>query len=238
VQRARHQLLAGAALAGDQHRDLALAEPADGAEHVLHGRRLAQHLGGQGLRACAPRGVLALAFLHGAADQLHRLGQVEGLGQVLEGAALEGRDGAVEVGEGRHDDDRQAGQLGLDLGQQVQTAAAGHADVADQHLRRASSASAASTSRGLVKLRTGKPSRASAFSSTKRMDWSSSTIQIGFMGGSGTGGGSAGSWQGISQAEVGPPGCCRIRSCPGGLHEGLRQRQPQPRAAFAPDTSG
>ena len=42
--------------------------------------------------------------------------------------------------------------------------------------------SAASTSRGLVKLRVGKPSLSSAFSRTKRMDWSSSTIQIGFMG--------------------------------------------------------
>ena len=41
--------------------------------------------------------------------------------------------------------------------------------------------SARSTSRGLVKLRTGSSSRASAFSSTKRMDWSSSTIQMGFM---------------------------------------------------------
>src|SRR6218665_1950300 len=41
--------------------------------------------------------------------------------------------------------------------------------------------SACRTSRGLVKLRTGRSSRASAFSSTKRMDWSSSTIQMGFM---------------------------------------------------------
>jgi hypothetical protein len=41
--------------------------------------------------------------------------------------------------------------------------------------------SAASTSRALVKLRVGRSSRNSAFSSTKRIDWSSSTIQIGFM---------------------------------------------------------
>ena len=40
---------------------------------------------------------------------------------------------------------------------------------------------ACSTSRGLVKLRVGRLSRNNAFSSTKRMDWSSSTIQIGFM---------------------------------------------------------
>ena len=41
--------------------------------------------------------------------------------------------------------------------------------------------SAASTSRGLEKLRLGRCSRSKAFSSTNRMDWSSSTIQIGFM---------------------------------------------------------
>ena len=44
-----------------------------------------------------------------------------------------------------------------------------------------SSSSAASTSRRWLKLRTANCSRASAFSSTKRMDWSSSTIQMGFM---------------------------------------------------------
>src|SRR6187200_3083697 len=42
--------------------------------------------------------------------------------------------------------------------------------------------SAAITSRPLLKLRTASSSRASAFSSTKRIDWSSSTIQMGFMG--------------------------------------------------------
>ena len=47
-----------------------------------------------------------------------------------------------------------------------------------------SPSSAWSTSRALVKLRVGRSSRRSAFSSTKRMDWSSSTIQIGFMPGS------------------------------------------------------
>jgi hypothetical protein len=115
------------------HRDVALAQAADGAEHVLHRRRLPQHLG---RRAHALLGhFLALAFLHRAADQLHRLGQIEGLGQVLEGAALEGRHGAVQVGERRHDDHGQAGQLFLDLAQQVQARAPRHADVADQDLR-------------------------------------------------------------------------------------------------------
>ena len=44
-----------------------------------------------------------------------------------------------------------------------------------------SSSSALSTSRALAKLRTANCSRASAFSSTKRIEWSSSTIQMGFM---------------------------------------------------------
>ena len=107
VQRARHQFLAAS-------RDspviitvtLLLRQPADGAEHVLHRRRLAQHLGRR--RHALLGHLLALAFLDRAADQLDRLGQVEGLGQVLEGAALEGGDRAVQVGERRHDDDRQA----------------------------------------------------------------------------------------------------------------------------------
>ena len=132
VQRARHQFLAGTGLAGDQHRDVALRQAADGPEHVLHGRCLPQHLG-----RCAHALLghfLALAFFHRAADQLHRLGQVEGFGQVFEGSALESGDGAVEVGERRHDDDGQARELFLDLGEQVQARAAGHADVADQHL--------------------------------------------------------------------------------------------------------
>src|SRR6516164_6966440 len=45
----------------------------------------------------------------------------------------------------------------------------------------AAASRAASTSRVLVKLRVGRSSRRKAFSSTKRIDWSSSTIQIGFM---------------------------------------------------------
>ena len=43
--------------------------------------------------------------------------------------------------------------------------------------------SAAKTSRELEKLRVGSCSRNRAFSKTNRMDWSSSTIQIGFMAG-------------------------------------------------------
>ena len=115
--------------------------------------------------------LLAQAFVDRAPDQLDRDVDVEGLGQVLEGAALERRHRAVEVGERGHDDHRQPGVALLDLGQQVDAAAAGHADVADQHLRRVVASSArdhlARVGEACAPLNC---SRASAFSSTKRMD--------------------------------------------------------------------
>jgi len=85
-------------------------------------------------RGLGLRHILAQAFLDGAPDEFHGLGQVEGFGQVFEGSALEGRDGTVQVGVRGHDDDGQARLLGADLLEQLQPRAAGHADVAHQHL--------------------------------------------------------------------------------------------------------
>ena len=133
VQRVRHQLFARARLARDEHRDMALRQTADAAEHVLHGRGLTQHL--RRIVHFFFGHVFALALAHGAADQLHRLGQVKGLGQVLKRAALEGRHRAVQIRKRRHDDDGQTGHALLDGSEQIQPRAAGHADVADQHLR-------------------------------------------------------------------------------------------------------
>src|SRR5690606_17212708 len=47
VQRTRDELLAGARLAGDQHRRARLREPPDRAEHVLHRRRTPEQPGTQ-----------------------------------------------------------------------------------------------------------------------------------------------------------------------------------------------
>jgi hypothetical protein len=107
-----------------------------------------------------------------------------------------------------------------------------------------SSSNAASASRPLAKLRVARFSRARAFSSTQRIDASSSTIQIGFM------------YFSASREDIiiGPrPHCARClwqrdqdaeirQSRPAFaldqtqvlLHEGLRQRQPEAAAAFAP----
>ena len=132
VQRTRDQFLARARFAGDQHGDIALREPSDRAEDVLHRRCLPEHLG-RGRHALFGH-FLALAFVDGAADELHRPRQVEGLRKVFEGAALKRRDGAIKVGEGGHDDDRQSRVLGLDLVEQIEAGTTRHADVAHQDL--------------------------------------------------------------------------------------------------------
>lgn len=81
VQRPCHQLLAGTGLPGDQHRDMTLAQSADGTKHVLHGGCLTQHF--RLHRSLHIGHLLALAFLDGAPDQLHGLGYVKWLGQIL-----------------------------------------------------------------------------------------------------------------------------------------------------------
>ena len=133
VQGTRHQFLARTGFAGDQHGDGTLAEATDRPEHILHRGRLAQHFGHGRLAFLCD--LLALTFFHRATNQLHRLGQIERLGQVLERAALEGRHRTVQVRIGGHDDDRQFRLLRMHLLQQLQARAARHADIADQDTR-------------------------------------------------------------------------------------------------------
>ncbi|MCY1432524.1 hypothetical protein D9M71_485250 [compost metagenome] len=112
-----------------------MAEAADGAEDLLHGRRFADDLRGACLARRGFQALLFLGVLVGALDQGNRLVDVEGLGQVLEGAALVGSDRAVQVGVGGHDDHRQARVQVADLRQQVEATDARHADVRDDHVR-------------------------------------------------------------------------------------------------------
>ena len=133
VQRTRDDFLAAARFARDEHRDVGLAQPSDGAEHLLHGWRLAEDLRHFQRRVVHAR--LAQALIHRAADQLDRLVHVERLGQVLEGPTLERRHGTLQIRERGHDDHRQRRVLALDLAQQLDAVEARHADVRHQHLR-------------------------------------------------------------------------------------------------------
>ena len=132
-----NQLLAGTALTVDEHRDAGARQPADGAEHLLHGRGFADDLRGGGgfLLASLALGTLLLEVVLGPAYQGDRLVDVERLGQVFEGTALVGVDRAVEVRVGRHDDDGQIGLAAMDLLQQAQAVDARHADIREDHVR-------------------------------------------------------------------------------------------------------
>ena len=133
VQGTRHQLFARAGFAGDEHRHIALAQAADGAKHILHRRRLAEDFGHlRGVPALVID-LFAQAFIHCARRiSSTALRQIEGLGQVLERAALEGGDGAVQIRVSRHDDDGQVpAGFSLTLASKSRPGAAGHADVAD-----------------------------------------------------------------------------------------------------------
>ena len=133
VQRARHQFLAGAGFAVDQHRGVGGGQAADGAEDFLQGSALAEDLGhGADFLVCT---IVVRRLRNRPAHQFHGLVDVEGLGQVFESAALEGRHGGIEVGIGGHDDHRQLGMALLHMAQQVEAVAARHADVRHQHLR-------------------------------------------------------------------------------------------------------
>ena len=134
VQRARHELLARARLAGDQHGRVRLRKSPDRAEYLLHRARLPEDLGRV---AVLRRGLDAPpALLEGPAHQFHRVVDVEGLGQVFERAALEGRHGALEIGVGRHDDHRRRRHPLLEGLHELEPREPGHADVAHHDLGR------------------------------------------------------------------------------------------------------
>src|SRR6185369_2039625 len=93
------------------------------------------------------------------------------------------------------------------------------------------------TSRAFVKLRDGSSSRSNAFSSTNRMDWSSSTIQMGFMRlrACRPRWAAPSSGQRDHDLEHGPARfAVAFDQSQVLLDIGLRQREPETRTAFAP----
>ena len=118
VDRARHELLAGAAFPVDQDRGIALRHAADRLVDLLHGGRIADepalvlfpHLG-------AERGhfLRKPPDLDGLLQEDVHLVEVKGLGDIIEGAAPHGLDRVLHRGLGGHDDDRGPVPVGLDL---------------------------------------------------------------------------------------------------------------------------
>ena len=134
VDRARDELLAGSALAGDQNRRPAGRSLDDQVEHLLHPRAAADDAGEAlvlRLQTLAQGGVLRhqLPPLDGVADDDQHLVVLERLGDVVERAALHRRDRGLDRRKGRDHQDRQVVVELLQLVEQREPVHAGHHDV-------------------------------------------------------------------------------------------------------------
>jgi hypothetical protein len=113
VEATRDQLLAGAALAGDEHWGVAVLEPREKLEHPLHRRARAEHVAGgrRGVR----RGFKTreeppkpLAFERALDEERERFG-VEGLGDEVGRSRPKRMDRRADIPEAGHDGEGQAG---------------------------------------------------------------------------------------------------------------------------------
>ncbi len=126
VNRARHQLLAGAALAQDQHRMRAVRRLGDDAVKLLHLRRAADDRAEAflGLDLLAQDAVFAgeLQMPDHALQQQPKLFQVERLGDIVVGAVLHRLHRRLHGGVAGDDDDHGLRTAALDLAQNLQPA--------------------------------------------------------------------------------------------------------------------
>ena len=137
VQGLGHELLAGAGLAIDRDRQVGPHEPRQHAVDLLHGRRAADE---RQLLLLVARRFRGGAIRRGRAqrprDDGDELAQVEGLGQIFEGAPL-GRPDRGEQGVlGAHHDDLQVGAQVADARNQVEPVLVGHDHVGDDQIAR------------------------------------------------------------------------------------------------------
>ena len=133
VQRAGHQFLAGAGLAVDHHGEVGLHQARERAIDFLHRRRAPDER--HALDLLGRAGVAVLARLgHRAADDADQLLEVEGLRQIVIGAALRRADRGHEGVLRAHDDDRQLGPQFLDAGQQFEGVFVRHHHVGDDEI--------------------------------------------------------------------------------------------------------
>ena len=136
VEGAGHQLLAGAALAGDEHRGGAVGHRVDHPRHLAHGRGVAHQPLARDALALA-QGALQLPVAIEERLALGRLGHrarhqldvVEGLGQVVVGAGPDRRQGRLDGGVPGHHDDLDLGPAVLHRVEQLQAGELRHLDV-------------------------------------------------------------------------------------------------------------
>jgi hypothetical protein len=134
------QFLAGAALAGDQHRHVLGGHPADRLVHLQHGRAGADdgpvHLGVGKVYRNHSRLAHAPGHFQRLADHPPQLGQVERLEEVVVGPLFHCLDGRVRPLGHRDEDDWDARVDSADGLVDVQAGLVGQAQVQEDHVRR------------------------------------------------------------------------------------------------------
>ncbi len=131
--RATTRLLARAALAHDRHGEVALRQPRDDAVYLLHRGRAAYDR--QSVFALLADGrALAVRHRERALHDGDQLLHVEGLGQVVECAALRRGDGGEDGVLRAHDHDGEIGANVLDARDEVEAVLVGQHDVGDDKL--------------------------------------------------------------------------------------------------------
>jgi len=117
------QLLARAALAGDEHARLARRHQRDPLEHHLHGGTGADHLFRRldaFLRRLTRR-LLKRPALEGAGDGVERLIEIKRLGEIVERAPFDRPHRGRKIAERRHDNDRRIARQLFELGERRQS---------------------------------------------------------------------------------------------------------------------
>jgi hypothetical protein len=138
VEGPRHQLLAGAALARDEHGRVRLRDLGDALVQAHH-RGVAAH---EGLEALPPVELraevldlgLQAAVLHGGAGEAEDLVHLEGLHDVVERALLHALDGRPHVGQRGHQDHRERLVHGQQARQHDGSRLAGKPHVEEDHV--------------------------------------------------------------------------------------------------------
>ena len=135
VQRARDELLAGAALAGDQHGRVGLGDAVDQVADLPHRRARADDLARQRAAVDLLAQPLDLgaqrAVLHRALERERELLDLERLGDEVVGAGADRRDRGLDAAERGDHDDRHVGPVGGDALAQLEAVHAAHVEVGD-----------------------------------------------------------------------------------------------------------
>src|SRR5450755_2022252 len=130
---ARAELLAGAALTGDEHRGVRVGDLREQRMQLLHRRAFADHLVeamalGERL-AQAAHLLPQRAVLHGARERQRQRLDVDGLGDEVVGARANGADSGLEAAKGGDDDDGHIRAVGHDSCAQLEAIHGAHVQV-------------------------------------------------------------------------------------------------------------